>query len=201
MNTRHNDCLIVEMAEIDDEIQQEVIRGVRGLMALCGEDWSRNGLTDTPARFIKAMIEQTKGYKDDPQKILSRTFDEKFDEMITVSDIDFNSLCEHHLLPFTGTATIGYVPNGNVVGLSKLPRLVDCYANRLQIQERLTKQIADAIDRHLEPRGVGVTIKARHQCVSCRGIKKANAEMVTTVLHGIMKEDGRARAEYLQFVR
>lgn len=163
------------------------------------DDQARS-IKDTPKRFLKALFEQTAGYQEDPKEILTRTFDQKFDEMIVVRDIDFNSLCEHHLLPFIGKAHIGYVPNGSVVGLSKIPRLVDCYARRLQLQERMAVEIADALEEHLKPRGVGVILEAQHQCMSCRGVKKANAVMVTSVLRGRLKEDPSARAEFLRFM-
>lgn len=160
----------------------------------------RPGILDTPARFVRAMLEMTSGYSDSPEEILDRQFDgENCDEMVVVSKIDFTSLCEHHLLPFIGSATIAYIPNGFVVGLSKIPRLVDCYAKRLQMQERLTVEIADALEKQLKPKGVGVILTARHQCMSCRGVKKQNAEMHTSVLRGVIKSDDKARAEFLQF--
>lgn len=160
----------------------------------------RPGIRETPARFVRAMLEMTSGYSDSPEEILDRQFDgENCDEMVVVSKIDFTSLCEHHLLPFIGSATIAYIPNGFVVGLSKIPRLVDCYAKRLQMQERLTVEIADALEKQLKPKGVGVILTARHQCMSCRGVKKQNAEMHTSVLRGVIKSDDKARAEFLQF--
>jgi GTP cyclohydrolase I len=162
-------------------------------------DDQKRSVEDTPKRFIKSLIEQTSGYELDPNKILERRFDQQFDEMIVVKDIDFNSLCEHHLLPFIGQATVGYIPNGQVVGLSKIPRLVDCFARRLQLQERMAVEIADAMEI-LNPLGVGVILEAKHQCMSCRGVRKQNASMVTSVLRGKLKEDERARAEFLQFV-
>lgn len=174
--------------------------GLRALIKRVGDDPDREGLLDTPTRVWRAMLEQCNGYHQDPNEILKRTFKEKFDEMIVVKDIEFNSLCEHHLLPFTGLITIGYIPNGKVVGLSKLPRLVDCFAHRLQIQERLAMQIADAIETYLQTRGVGVIIEAFHQCLSCRGIKKQRAAMVTSVLRGDMRNDSKARAEFLSFL-
>lgn len=163
------------------------------------EDQKRS-MEDTPKRFVKSMIEQTLGYREDPGKILERVFDQSFDEMVVVKSIDFNSTCEHHLLPFVGMATVGYIPNGKVVGLSKIPRLVDCFARRLQLQERMTVEIADALGEHLKPLGVGVILEAQHQCMSCRGVKKQNAKMVTSVLRGRIKEDEKARAEFLKFM-
>lgn len=164
------------------------------------DDQARS-IQDTPDRFLKALLEQTAGYAMDPEKILERRFDQAFDEMIVVKDIDFTSMCEHHLLPFIGKATVGYIPNGSVVGLSKIPRLVDCYAQRMQLQERMAVEIADAMEKYLEPLGVGVIIEAKHQCMSCRGVKKAGASMVTSVLRGRMKSDAGARSEFLQFMR
>lgn len=160
----------------------------------------RRSMKDTPKRFVKAMLEQTLGYQKNPETILERRFDQEFDEMVVVKGIDFTSTCEHHLLPFIGKATVGYIPKGQVVGLSKIPRLVDCFAQRLQLQERMAVQIADAMEHHLKPRAVGVILVARHQCMSCRGVKKQNAEMVTSVLRGRFKEDPSARAEFLQFM-
>lgn len=161
----------------------------------------RRSIADTPKRFLKALFEQTSGYHVDPEKILERRFDQDFDEMIVVKDIDFTSLCEHHLLPFIGKATVGYIPHGQVVGLSKIPRLVDCYAQRLQLQERMAVEVAAAMEKYLEPLGVGVILEAKHQCMSCRGVKKAGASMVTSVLRGRMKTDSSARAEFLRYMR
>lgn len=175
----------------------------RLLPEIVGESLSedqRRSIADTPARFIKALAEQTNGYLMDPEKILERRFDQKFDEMVVVQDIDFTSLCEHHLLPFIGTATVGYIPNGQVVGLSKIPRLVDCYAHRLQLQERMAVEIADAMEEHLQPLAVGVILSAQHQCMSCRGVRKINAKMVTSVLRGRFKTDASARSEFLKFM-
>ena len=164
------------------------------------DDPDREGLQDTPMRVLKALKEMTRGYHDDPALILSRTFNEECDEMIVVSGISFTSLCEHHMLPFTGTADVGYIP-GKVVGLSKLARLVDCFAHRLQIQERMTAQIANAISQHLEPRGVAVVIKGTHACMSCRGVRKSGATMVTSAMHGIFKNNASARSEFLELCK
>lgn len=157
-------------------------------------------MADTPSRVIKSLLEQTEGYSQDPGQILERSFEQDFDEMIVVKDIDFTSLCEHHLLPFIGKATVGYVPTGKVVGLSKIPRLVDCFAHRFQLQERMAVEIADAMETHLKPLGVGVIIEAKHQCMSCRGVKKPGASMVTSVLRGKFKADPTVRAEFMKFV-
>jgi GTP cyclohydrolase IA len=173
---------------------------IRQIVPVMSEEQERS-TADTPKRFVKALNEQTAGYREDPEKILERRFDQQFDELIVVSDIDFSSICEHHLLPFIGQATVGYIPNGSVVGLSKVPRLVDCYARRLQLQERMAVEIADALETYLKPLAVGVILVARHQCMSCRGVKKQNAKMVTSVLRGRLKTDASARAEFLKFLR
>ncbi len=174
------------------------------LLEYIGEDPTRDGLVDTPARVVKAWQEMTDGYALDPEDILARQFDVYHDEMILLTDIPFVSLCEHHVLPFHGTASVGYVPNpdsGKVVGLSKLARLVDCYAHRLQVQERLTDQITEALVKHLDPLGAGVLIRAEHSCMSCRGIRKAGSQMVTSSLVGIFRENPDARSEFLALTR
>ena len=170
--------------------------GVVRLLEYIGENPERDGLRDTPERVLKAMKEMTVGYSADIANILSVSFDVDFDELVVVRNVPFNSLCEHHMLPFTGTATVGYIPRERIVGLSKLARLVDAYAKRLQVQERMTKQIADAMLEHIEPLGCGVVVRGNHSCMSCRGINKTG-EMVTSSLHGVLRNDGIARAEFL----
>lgn len=142
------------------------------------------------------MIEMTDGYGKLPAQILDRTFEINHDQMVALSDIQFTSLCEHHLLPFVGTATVGYIP-GRVVGISKLARIVECFARRLQVQERMTEQIAQAIQEHLDPVGVGVVIKAHHSCMGCRGVRQSNALMVTSSLRGSMFDLDATRAEFM----
>jgi len=164
-------------------------------------DDQNRSIVDTPKRWLKALNEVTEGYSQNPAEILNRSFDQKFDEMVVVTDIDFTSTCEHHLLPFIGKATVGYIPTGKVVGLSKIPRLVDCFARRLQLQERMAVEIADAMEEHLNPIAVGVILTAQHQCMSCRGVRKINANMVTSVLRGRFKTDPSARAEFLKFIK
>ena len=166
------------------------------MLQFINEDPTRDGLQETPRRVVKALKEMTVGYDTDINKILGVTFDVDCDEMIVVRDIPFSSLCEHHMLPFTGTATVGYVPGKRVVGLSKIARLVDAYAKRLQVQERLTSQIADAMVEHLKPKGVGVVIKGQHSCMSLRGVGKAGV-MMTSALRGVMRDKPEARAEFL----
>lgn len=173
------------------------------LLKHMGEDPTRPGLVDTPGRVLRALSEMTAGYRDDPSAILARVFPDTYDEMVLVRGVTFTSLCEHHLLAFTGTATVGYIPTpGNgVVGLSKLARLVECYARRLQVQERLTMEIADAIDLHLQPQGVGVVVAARHLCMGCRGVKQPEAVMVTSALRGALRDEPAARGEFLALAR
>jgi len=171
------------------------------LLQYIGEDPTRDGLKETPKRVLKAWAELTAGYKQDPKAILNKSFDEPHDELILLRGIEFHSTCEHHLLPFYGTAAVGYIPQKSVVGISKLARLVDCYARRLQIQERLTKQIADAIREALSPVGVGVVIKAKHSCMGCRGVMKPDSDMVTSVMQGLLREDAAARSEFLSLVK
>ena len=178
---------------MEDEGEQAVTTLIRAI----GEDPSRDGLIETPRRVVKAMLELTAGYREDPAEILSKTFDESCDELIVLRGIDFYSICEHHLLPFYGSASVGYLP-GAVVGISKLARLVHCYARRLQIQERLTKQIASAIQDYLGARGTAVIIKAHHLCMGCRGVKLPGTELVTSAMLGTLREDPITRAEFLQ---
>lgn len=179
-----------------DGPQDAVVR----LLEFVGEDCKRDGLVDTPARVLKALGELTSGYGEDPAAILSKTFEAEMDEMVVVQNIPVNSLCEHHMLPFHGTATVGYIPRKRVVGLSKIPRLVQCFAKRLQIQERLTTQIAHALHSHLGAVGVGVVVRAHHTCMSMRGVR-THGDMVTSCLVGAMKDKAEARAEFLEFVK
>lgn len=170
---------------------------VRVLLAHIGEDPIRDGLKGTPDRVRRALTEMTAGYKEDPKEILSRCFDEEYDEVVIVRDIPFSSLCEHHLLVFVGTVDIGYLPHRKVVGLSKLARLVDCFSKRLQVQEKMTREIGKAIEEHLAAKGVAVVVKAAHSCMSCRGIKKSGSQMVTSYMRGAFRDCPEARAEFL----
>lgn len=167
------------------------------LLEHVGEDPTREGLLATPGRVVRAFTEMTAGYGLDPAEILATVFDEDCDEMVVVTGIRFSSLCEHHLLPFTGTAVVGYVPEGKVVGLSKIPRLVHAFARRLQVQERMTGQIAQALNEVLAPKGVGVVVRAHHSCMGCRGVQQPDAQMVTSSTLGLFRDDPRARAEFL----
>lgn len=176
---------------------------VRGLLLYIGEDPNRDGLKDTPARVLRALTEMTAGMDEKPEEILGRVFEEKYDEMIIVRDIPFTSMCEHHLLTFSGTAHVGYIPgkSGKVVGLSKIARLVDCFSRRLQIQERLTRQIAETIEACLSPIGVAVVLQSEHSCMTCRGVKKPGTLMTTSCMLGVLREKAEARAEFLELCK
>lgn len=179
-------------------IQREVIFDL--ISEVIEQDPAREGLQETPARVVKAWKHWCSGYNVDIAKLL-KTFEdgaENYDEMVLVKDIPIYSKCEHHLADIFGTATIAYIPNGRVVGLSKLSRVADAFARRLQVQERLTTQIADALDEHLQPKAVGVIVKARHMCMESRGICQQGHHTVTSALRGVFKTDPTARAEFLQ---
>ncbi len=175
------------------DLEDSVVRQLEFI----GEDPTREGLRETPRRVISALSEFTQGYSQDPVEILGTTFDEPYDEMVLIRDIEFSSLCEHHMLPFIGSATIAYIPTTKVVGLSKVARLVQCYAKRLQIQERMTQQIAHSIKDALKPRGVGVMVKAKHLCMALRGVE-SNGAMVTSCLLGYFRERLETRNEFLR---
>jgi GTP cyclohydrolase I len=176
-------------------------QAVAYLLTLLGEDVEREGLLNTPARVVRAFEEMLAGNHQMPGEILATTFDEPCDAIVLVTGIRFTSLCEHHLLPFVGTADIGYLPDKKVVGLSKLPRLVECFARRLQVQERMTRQVAEAIDRHLEPLGVAVIARAHHSCMGCRGVRQQDAEMVTSSMLGAFRDNATLRAEFLSLLK
>ncbi|MBI3012974.1 MAG: GTP cyclohydrolase I FolE [Elusimicrobia bacterium] len=175
---------------------------VESILRELGMDSSREGLRRTPKRVAEAFRFFTQGYAQDPDQILSRaTFSEKYNQMVLVKDVNFFSLCEHHLLPFYGKCHVGYIPDGKVVGLSKIPRVVDAYARRLQIQERLTQEIASAIESVVKPRGVGVVIEAFHLCMAMRGVEKQNAYATTSAMLGVFESHERTRMEFLSFIR
>lgn len=176
---------------------QRALEAVRTILRWVGEDPERSGIKDTPARVLRALAEMTSGSGTDPAAVLGTCFEDSYDEVVVLKGVPFTSLCEHHMLPFSGTVDVGYLPNQKVVGLSKLARLVDCYSQRLQLQERLTRQVAEALVTHLEVRGAGVVVRAAHSCMSCRGVRKPGATMVTSTMLGVFREDGRARAELL----
>ena len=174
----------------------------RRMLATLGEDPEREGLVDTPKRVAESLVYLTEGYGADPRQVVgSALYEHEGDDLVTVRDIPFYSLCEHHLLPFFGRCHVGYLPAGKVIGLSKLPRLVDVFAHRLQLQERLTRQIAEAIDRGLLPHGVAVVMEARHLCVEMRGVEKADSDTVTSCLLGGFREDAALRAEFMDLTR
>jgi GTP cyclohydrolase I len=173
----------------------------REIIARMGEDPHRDGLVATPGRVEKAMAYLTKGYNEDPNEILrGALFDVDYDEMVIVKDVEMYSLCEHHMLPFFGKVHVAYIPNGKVIGLSKIARLVEVFARRLQVQERMTRQIADAIQEAIQPQGVGVVIEARHLCMMMRGIEKQNSSTVTSAMVGVFQKK-ETRSEFLSLVR
>ncbi len=174
---------------------------VKNFLVLMGENPKREGLLRTPHRVAKAWEYLTSGYKQDVRKVLNgAVFKEKYDEMVIVKDIDFFSLCEHHMLPFYGKAHIAYIPNGKIVGLSKLPRIVEVFSRRLQVQERMTQQIADTLYQILEPDGVAVVIEARHLCMMMRGVEKQNSVATTSAMLGSFRDDERTRNEFLKLI-
>ena len=175
---------------------------VRGFLRGLGEDPDREGLQRTPERVEKAMRFLTRGYHEDPDRLLNQAlFTVDYNEMVIIRDIDVFSLCEHHLLPFYGKAHVAYIPNGKVVGLSKIPRLVDMFARRLQVQERLTVQIAEVIEKKLQPQGVGVVIEAMHFCMIMRGVEKQNSVAVTSCMRGAFRDHLETREEFLSLIR
>lgn len=178
----------------------EIADAVSTILTAIGEDPTREGLQGTPARVARMYAEIFSGLEEDPAAVLSTTFNQPHDEMIVVRDIPFHSMCEHHLMPFTGRADVAYIPRDRVVGLSKLARLVDILSRRPQIQERLTCEIADNIEQVLDPRGVAVRIQAEHLCMTMRGIKKPGSVMMTTVTRGAFRENPATRAEFFSLI-
>jgi GTP cyclohydrolase I len=176
-------------------------QSVRILLESIGEDPDRQGLQRTPQRVAKAYAELTAGYHVDAEALVNEAiFDVTYDEMVLVKDIDFFSLCEHHLLPFYGKAHVAYIPNGKVIGLSKIPRIVEMFSRRLQVQERMTQEIADFLSGTLNPQGVAVVVEGQHMCAAMRGVKKANARMTTSAMLGSFKHNPQTRAEFLDHV-
>ena len=191
-----NDNFNIDTLPITDEIKINFTK----IIDLLGEDTDREGLEKTPLRAAKAMKFLTEGYEKDPRQILqSAMFNEDYNEMVIVKDIELYSLCEHHMLPFFGKAHIAYIPNGKIVGLSKIPRVVDVFSRRLQVQERLTEQILDCINETLEPIGVGVVIEASHMCMMMRGVQKQNSTTTTSGFRGSFKETD-TRNEFLKLI-
>ena len=175
---------------------------VRTLLRWAGEDPAREGLLETPKRVVEAYSDWFSGYAIDPRAYLKRTFEEMggYDEMVVLRDIEFESHCEHHMAPIIGRAHVGYLPTTKVVGISKLARVVDVFARRFQVQEKMTAQIANCIQRALQPRGVGVVVEGAHECMTTRGIHKRGVSMVTSKMLGSFREDARTRAEFLRFI-
>ena len=182
--------------------REQALDAVRTLLRWAGDEPTREGLRDTPKRVVDAYAEWFAGYREDPQDYLRRTFEEVagYDEMIVLRDIQFESFCEHHMAPIIGRAHVGYVPDGKVVGISKLARVVDAFAHRFQVQEKMTAQIATCISEVLHPRGVGVVVDAVHQCMTTRGVHKRGVSLVTSQMLGSFREDARTRAEFLRFI-
>ncbi|MCB0284135.1 MAG: GTP cyclohydrolase I FolE [Calditrichae bacterium] len=175
---------------------------VTEILRAIGEDPERQGLQKTPYRVAKMFKEVTRGYNQDPKAIINNAiFDVEYDEMVVVANIEFYSLCEHHMLPFYGVAHVGYLPKGKVVGLSKIPRIVEMFARRLQVQENMTRQIADTLQEYLNPQGVGVVIEGKHMCMMMRGVEKDAAKMITSTLLGEFRENQKTRDEFLRLIR
>ncbi|MFT3807934.1 GTP cyclohydrolase I FolE [Arenimonas sp.] len=186
----------------DKPTREQAEAAVRTLLSWAGENPSREGLLDTPKRVVEAYGDWFSGYAEDPEEFLRRTFEEVagYDEMIVLRDIEFESHCEHHMAPIIGRAHVGYLPDGKVVGISKLARVVETYARRFQVQEKMTAQIARCIEHVLMPRGVAVVVEAAHECMTTRGIHKRGVSMVTSKMLGAFREDARTRTEFLQFI-
>ncbi len=182
--------------------QAEMQELLRELLVRLGEDPEREGLVRTPERMERALQHLTRGYDEDPEKVLKDAlFTVSYDEMVIVRDIEMFSLCEHHVLPFFGKVHVAYIPNGRVIGLSKIPRLVEVFARRLQVQERLTTQIAETIQHAIEPQGVGVVIEARHLCMMMRGVEKQHSSAVTSAMLGVFRDCQETREEFLALIR
>jgi GTP cyclohydrolase IA len=189
----------VEPVSVADASLEEI---TRELLVRLGEDPSRDGLQRTPERMARTLQHLTQGYNEDPVNLLKNAlFDVSYDEMVIVKDIEMFSLCEHHLLPFFGKVHVAYIPNGKVIGLSKIPRLIDVFARRLQVQERLTTQIAECIQNTIEPLGVGVVIEARHLCMMMRGVEKQHSSAVTSSMLGVFRQEQETREEFLALIR
>jgi len=190
-----------KIEEYDEKTTQELAGHIKAILKLLGEDIDREGLQKTPERVAKAMQFLTQGYFQDGKMIVkSALFEEPYDHMVIVKDIELFSLCEHHMLPFIGKAHVAYIPDGKITGLSKIARVVETYARRLQVQERLTEQIRDCIQESLKPIGVAVVIEAMHTCMSMRGVQKSNAITTTSAFSGAFLKDARTRNEFLQLI-
>lgn len=200
MTKEHNTISVLPVVKkIDlDVISQSVETMIKAL----GEDITREGLVKTPNRVAKSLAFLTKGYQENPHDVINNAvFEENIDEMVVVKNIELYSLCEHHLLPFVGKAHVAYIPNGKIIGLSKIARVVEIFARRLQVQERLTKQIADTLNECLSPNGVAVVIEAEHMCMQMRGVQKRDSVMVTSAMLGDFKEKLATRSEFMSFIK
>ncbi|GHF17231.1 GTP cyclohydrolase 1 [Kordiimonas sediminis] len=200
-----DDDFELKVSEVDAETRPsraEAEAAVRTLIRWAGDNPSREGLLDTPKRVVKAYEEFFKGYQADPEEILARTFGEVagYDDMVVLRNIKVESHCEHHMVPVQGTAHVAYMPNGRVVGISKLARIVEAYANRLQTQETMTAQVADAIEKYLQPKGVAVIVDATHQCMTCRGVKHSDVFTITRQFRGVFKEE-RYERQFWDLIR
>ncbi|MFH1370562.1 MAG: GTP cyclohydrolase I FolE [Planctomycetota bacterium] len=180
--------------------EARIEKAVREILSAVGEDLNRDGLKNTPSRVARMYGELLAGMQEDPNKHLVSVFNENYDEIVLLRDIPFYSICEHHLMPFIGTAHVAYLPDGRILGVSKLARIVDCFARRLQTQERLTYQIADFLMNNLKPLGVAIVLEAAHSCMTIRGIKKPGAVMVTSAVRGIFRKDPRSRNEIMSLI-
>ena len=190
------------MARPDPKPHDPIAELVDSMLVELGEDPSRQGLRATPQRVSRTLRELTDGYRVKPEEVIAdAVFDQDYDEMVVVKDIDFYSLCEHHCLPFFGKCHVAYIPSTKVIGLSKIPRLVEIFSHRLQIQEQMTRQIAEALNTALAPRGVGVVVEARHLCMEMRGVETPGGRMLTSCILGTFRRDPRTRAEFLDLVR
>lgn len=190
------------MKEYDDKITKVLSKNYEEVIKQIGEDPKREGLVKTPERVAKAMQFLTKGYDENPDDIVNQAiFHEEYSEMVIVKDIELYSLCEHHMLPFFGKAHVAYIPNGKIVGLSKIPRVVDAYSRRLQVQERLTIEIRDCIQRTLEPKGVAVVIEASHMCMQMRGVQKQNSSTTSSAFTGLFMTNESTRKEFINLVQ
>lgn len=196
------EILVADEVKQSNEEYNRLVLVVRDLLDALGEDKQREGLLKTPERVARMFAELLVGYQTDINDLVNEAiFDSDYDDLVIVRDIEFYSLCEHHLLPFYGKAHVAYIPDGKIIGLSKIPRLVDMFARRLQVQERLTEQIADQLDEILKPKGVAVVIEGAHMCAMMRGVKKANASMVTRTMRGKFNEDKQLRDDFLALIR
>jgi GTP cyclohydrolase I len=184
-------------SEVD---RARIEEAVREILLAVGEDPDREGLQETPARVARMYTEMFSGLHSDPQQLLRKTFTQKYDEMVLVRDIEFASMCEHHLLPFTGKAHIAYLPAGRIVGLSKLPRVVEALAHRPQVQERMTEELADLLMEELKPRGVGVILEATHTCMTIRGVRKPGGVCTTSAMRGVFRENQATRNELMALI-